>query len=126
MASATTGLAARYGWPTATIPLMLVGLFAIGLGVGYAVGSRGSEIEHLVGRASVGADQASIQVDDVFYGLDGIVPWIDSDGTVHEGDWPTCLTPGQTVTVQFGGQLVDLPGGSGGYRVAYVDCRPIP
>ena len=44
----------------------------------------------------------------------------------RDGDWPACLTPGQTVTVQFGGQLVDLPGGSGGYRVAYVDCRPIP
>ena len=34
MERATTGLAASYGWPTATIPLLLVGLFAIGLGVG--------------------------------------------------------------------------------------------
>ncbi len=74
----------------------------------------------------MGQDQASIQVEDVFYALDGTVPWIDSEGIVHDGDWPTCLTPGRTVTVQFGGQLVDLPGGSGDFRVAYVDCRPIP
>ena len=59
----------------------------------------------------------------MFYGLEGLVPWVDSEGTVHEGDWPACLEPGQTVTVQFGGQLVNLPGGSGAYRVAYVDCR---
>ena len=125
MESATKRSAARQGWPNATIPL-LVGLLAIGLAVGYAVGSQASAVEHLVGRASVGEDQASIQVEDVFYALDGLVPWIDSEGTAHDGGWPACLTPGQTVIVRFGGQLVDLPGGSGEYRVAYVDCRPIP
>lgn len=111
-------------WPPATVALLLVGLLVVGIAVGFAIGSSRSGVEHLVGRASVGSNQASIQVDDVFYGLEGIVPWIDHEGTVHDGDWPACLEAGQTVTVRFGGQLVELPGGSGAYTVAYVDCRP--
>jgi hypothetical protein len=121
----TTSQAGSRRWQPATIPLLLVAVLAVGLAVGYAAGSSGSDVEHLVGRAAVGDEIASIQVDDVFYGLDGLVPWIDSDGSVHEGDWPACLELGQMVTVQCGGQLVTLPTGSGEYRVAYVDCRPV-
>jgi hypothetical protein len=77
----------------------------------------------LGGRRSARTEPAS--VGDIYYALEGLVPWVDGDGVVHDGGWPACLRVRQTMTVRFGGLLVALPDAFTEYRVAYVDCRPV-
>jgi hypothetical protein len=97
----------------------------LGAGLGYLVASNRSSVEELTGRAGVGDHVASIQVGDRFYGVSESVAWIDASGSYHDDGWPDCLGPaGNTSTVRFGAEDVELADGGGFTAVVYVDCRP--
>ena len=71
----------------------------------------------------VGADQASFQVGDMWYGFESSVEWTDSTGAEHDGGWPECLPKLQEVRgVRFSGAVL-WHDTSGIARVVWVDCR---
>jgi hypothetical protein len=80
----------------------------------------------VTGVAGVGSYQAAMQVKGYSYGVTGAgsVSWVDSQGTEHEGGWPTCLTgPGTAHRVTFGWVPVTMPDGGSYRQVVWVDCR---
>lgn len=79
----------------------------------------------LSGVAYVGIHQATIMVAGWAYGIQGAgVPWVDREGTLHDGSWPGCLPgPGKRVQITFGEIPVTLPDGSSWRQVVWVDCR---
>jgi hypothetical protein len=105
---------------------VVVGGILVAAVAGFLVGSHGwTRVVELTGRADVGAQVATIQVDGTAYGLTQSVPWLDAFGSVNEGGWPSCLgAAGNTPIVHFGGMLLPLPDGGSIAVVAYVDCRP--
>ena len=79
----------------------------------------------LRGVAYVGIHEATIMVAGWEYGIQGTsVPWVDGQGTLHEGSWPSCLPgPGKRVPVTFGEIPVTSPDGTSWRQVVWVDCR---
>jgi hypothetical protein len=80
----------------------------------------------VTGVAYSGSYRAAMQVNGYAYGVKGAgsVWWVDSQGTEHEGSWPTCLDGvGTTHRVTFGWVPVTLPDGGTMRQVVWVDCR---
>jgi hypothetical protein len=103
----------------------VVGALLVAVVAGYLIGAhRPGDTTRATGVGYVGDKVVTIRtpVDDWAYGFSGSVPWIDRDGTSHEGGWPACLTPLTQVTVTFGWVPVTYPDGSTARQVAYVDC----
>lgn len=103
--------------------VVIVGILLVG-GLGYVIGTSGSDVTELTGRAAVGDHIASIESGDLFYGVSESVAWIDPTGSLHDDGWPSCLgKAGTTSTVRFGVVAVDIPDVGGMNEVVYVDCR---
>ena len=106
----------------AVLAIVFVTLTAFG--VGYAVG--GNNATHppvFVADGHVGADQASFQVGDTWYGFDSSVSWTDSAGSFHDSGWPECLPMLQEVTrVRFAATTTWV-GQVGVAHVVWVDCQ---
>ena len=84
---------------------------------------RASRTTVLTGIPVVGLNEATITVGGWSYGITGNVTWFDSQGTMHQGSWPTCLRgtgPGKPVT--FGMVPVTAPDGGSWRQVVWVDC----
>ena len=90
----------------------------------FLVGERhASHTTVLTGIPVVGQNEATVTVGGWSYGISGNVTWFDSQGTMHEGSWPTCLRdtgPGRPIT--FGMVPVTTPDGSSWRQVVWVDC----
>jgi hypothetical protein len=95
--------------------------------IAYAIGSSEPTVSHLVGRASVGSNVASIRSQGTFYGVSESVAWIDETGSLHDDGWPDCFGEAGTTTerLRFGAVTVEIPDGGAITSVVYVDCRPI-
>ncbi len=74
----------------------------------------------------------SIEVDGWTYAINDSVPyWIDGEG-VHDGGWPTCLSPNPAksstqvpeVPIRFATVNVDADDVLSWRQVVAVDCRP--
>ena len=93
-------------------------------GSGYATGNHAaSHPTVLVGDGDVGADQATLQVGDTYYGFRSSVSWTDSAGSFHDQGWPACLPRLQAVTgVRFEGATL-WAGNVGFTSVVWVDCQ---
>jgi hypothetical protein len=66
---------------------------------------------------------ASVTVGGWTYGIVGGVTWFDSQGTMHESSWPSCLRgSGLGRPITFGAVPVTAPGGSSWRQVVWVDC----
>ena len=93
-------------------------------GAGYL--ARGHDATHptvFVGDGYVGADQASFQVGDTWFGFQSSVSWTDSSGSFHDSGWPACLPRIQAVTgVRFEGATL-WAGNTGFSSVVWVDCQ---
>jgi hypothetical protein len=103
-----------------------VALFAcLAAGLGFVAGQHhqppGMTLLH--GVAHVGIDEASVSVGGQIYGFagKGNITWADAQGTIHQGDWPACLTPGNH-PITIGAVPVTVDGMSWG-QVVWVDCR---
>jgi hypothetical protein len=102
-----------------------VALFAcLAAALGFVAGEHhqpGMTILH--GVAYVGVNEASVSVGGQVYGFagKGNLTWADAQGTIHQGDWPACLQPGN-VPVTIGTVPVTVDGMSWG-QVVWVDCR---
>jgi len=72
---------------------------------------------------NVGADQASFQVGDTWYGFESSVSWTDSAGSFHDSGRPECLPMLQEVTrVRFAATTTWV-GQVGVAHVVWVDCQ---
>ena len=93
-------------------------------GGGYAAGEKSAtHPDVLTGAGYVGADEASFQVGDTWFGFRSSVSWTDQAGSWHDYGWPACLPKLQTVSdVRFVGTTV-WAGGIGSTQVVWVDCR---
>jgi hypothetical protein len=93
-------------------------------GGGYALGENSATHPSVsTGDGYVGADQASFQVGDTWYGFRSSVSWTDEAGGWHDSGWPACLPKLQTVTgVRFVGTTV-WAGNVGQAQVVWVDCQ---
>jgi hypothetical protein len=103
-----------------------IGVAAIALAVvvGFAFGSRRSDVATMTGTAMVGNHVASIKSGDTYYGVRDSVAWFDTSGSFHEDGWPDCLTSGSQVNVQFGVVPVTAPESGLTFNdVTYIDCR---
>ena len=93
-------------------------------GSGYLAGDHAAiHPSVLVGDGYVGADQASFQVGDTWYGFQSSVSWTDSAGSFHESGWPACLPRIQAVSgVRF--EVTTFWAGNIGLSpVVWVDCQ---
>ena len=108
------------------VVLAAAALVAVVTVIAYAAG-RNSAPTHTItrtGTAHVGDDEASIVAGGWTYGVQGSVPWVDGDGSFHDGGWPSCLAPvGSTVRLSFGEVAVHAPNRTGYRAVVWVDCR---
>ncbi len=76
------------------------------------------------GQGYVGTDQVTVESGGWSYGAKvSAVEWIDAQGGLHTGDWPTCLTRFVTQSVRFLAASVSVDGFSLRPIVA-IDCRP--
>jgi hypothetical protein len=93
-------------------------------GVGYASGNiSATHPPALTGDGYVGADQASFQVGETWYGFRSSVAWTDEAGSWHDTGWPVCLPKLQAVTgVRFVGTTI-WAGNVGQTQVIWVDCQ---
>jgi hypothetical protein len=105
-------------WATALLAVVLV------FGAGYWVGGeRALHLPTYIGDGYVGADQASFQVGDTWYGFESSVAWTDGSGAEHSEGWPACLPKLHDVKhVRFAGAVM-WHGGSGEATVVWVDCQ---
>lgn len=119
-----TGSDARASHSARTRMALMFAIAVIASGsLGYWAGRPGSATEH-TGTAYVGDHIFSVTVDGWTYGAVDSVPWIDSEGSVLDHGWPTCLsTVGASQRVTFGAADVTLPTGAGWRAVLWVDCR---
>ena len=99
-------------------------LLIVAFGGGYAAGENSATHPSVsIGDGYVGADQASFQVGDTWYGFRSSVSWTDEAGSLHDSGWPACLPKLQTVTgVRFVGTMV-WADNVGSAQVVWVDCR---
>lgn len=108
---------------TAALVVLLIAVATFG--VGYRMGGD-SAIHPTVYTADgyVGADVASFEVGDMYYGFRSSVSWTDSAGSFHDSGWPECLPKIQTVKgVRFAGTTL-WAGNVGLASVVWVDCQP--
>ena len=108
----------------------MVGALVLAIAVAltaYAIGSSEPPVSHLIGRASVGSDVASIRSGGALYGVSQSVAWIDEEGSLHDDGWPDCFGEAGTTTgrLRFGIATVEIPDWGNITSVVYVDCRPI-
>ncbi|GGO86020.1 hypothetical protein GCM10011584_07370 [Nocardioides phosphati] len=116
------------------------GVALAGVG-GYALGSMGTATAHWHGvtikRAAVVSNGdhrlLTVRDKDWSYGLvDSVTHWIDREGSLHQGGWPSCLEPAHpmggpeanpgVVAFRFASVKTKLDGGE--LRpVVLVDCR---
>ncbi|MGZ4560245.1 MAG: hypothetical protein ACXVXJ_04620 [Mycobacteriaceae bacterium] len=105
---------------------VVVGFIALACGI--AIGVAWQNNEHRgqwqTGRGYIGIHEVSVRSQGWTYGVDdaAVVPWIDSDGTWHEGGWPACLRRFQTQPVTFQARSVTIDGRTWRPIVA-IDCR---
>jgi hypothetical protein len=91
---------------------------------GYLVGKHQSPVTVVTGVAAVGDHEATVTAGGWSYGIQGDVPfWIDSQGGMHDGGWPSCLNLGQRQTVTIRVVPASLPGVMSWRQVVWVDCR---
>jgi hypothetical protein len=93
-------------------------------GAGYWIG--GDRLGHApvyTGDGYVGADQASLQVGDTWYGFESSVSWTDSAGSFHDSGWPDCLPKLQAVTGVRFAALTTWVAQVGIAQVVWVDCQ---
>ena len=96
----------------------------LAFGSGYLAGDyRATHPPILTGDGYVGADQASLQVGDTWYGFSGPVLWTDVTGGIHQGDWPTCLPQLQSVTGIRFAAMKAFADDTGTEEIFWVDCR---
>lgn len=106
----------------------LVAVALLALGLAFAAGYLVRDASHpgltiYTGSGYVGADQASFQVGDTWYGFESSVAWTDRAGAEHANGWPACLPRLQSVqNVRFGGAVI-WHGTTGEALVLWVDCR---
>jgi len=100
---------------------MVLGLIA---GLTFLAGERhGSRTTTLTGTAYIGIDEATVTVAGWSYGISGSVTWFDSQGTLHDSGWPSCLRAvGRHVPIKFGAVPVTGPGISW-RQIVWVGCR---
>jgi hypothetical protein len=112
-------------WRRRPLQLLAAAVAACALfAVGFLVGKHQSPITVLTGVAAVGDHQAQVTAGGWTYGFsDSVEMWIDSQGSLHEGGWPSCLRLGQRPTITFGAVPVSLPGDYSWRQVVWVDCR---
>jgi len=91
----------------------------------FAVGRQDrGHMRTLSGNAQVGDHLASVIVGGWAYGIVDSVAWVDSQGSLHESGWPTCLQPvGASVHIRFGVVPVTGPNHRSWREVVWVDCR---
>lgn len=111
----------RRAFPVVAIVVLLA--VAVAFGAGYWIGGqRALHLPTYTADGYVGADQASFQVGDTWYGFESSVAWTDRTGAVHDGGWPECLPKLREVKgVRFSGAVL-WHGDSGTARVVWVDC----
>ena len=96
----------------------------LAFGIGYWTGGGGAtQIPIYTAAGYVGADKASFQIDDKWYGFESSVPWRDEAGAEHEGGWPQCLPRLQEVQNVRLAASVLWHGDNGIARVVWVDCQ---
>ena len=108
-----------------TLAVVAAVFLVVGVSVGsYAAGEyNATHPSVLIGDGYVGADQASLQVGDTWYGFRSSVSWTDEAGSQHDSGWPACLPKLQIVTgVRFVGATV-WAGNVGQAQVVWVDCQ---
>lgn len=109
-----------------SLVLIVVGLVALtcGLTMGLAWHRNGIRDQWQTGRGYVGIREVSVRSQGWTYGTDAAaaVPWIDADGTWHEGGWPACLRRFKTQPVRFQARSVTIAGNTWRPIVA-IDCR---
>jgi hypothetical protein len=93
-------------------------------GAGYRVATVNAERAPVyTGQGYVGADQATFESGDTFYGFTSSVAWTDETGSFHDSGWPACLTKLQEVSsVRFAAQTIWV-GQIGTAQVVWVDCQ---
>jgi hypothetical protein len=103
--------------------LIAPAIVLVGLG-GYWLGTLRSDVEVLSGTAYTLQGQASVSAGGTYYGVDPGVPWEDAAGTWHVSDeMPGCLrTVGRSLTIRFGGLIVNNPQGLGEDVAVWVVC----
>jgi len=79
--------------PKPLLAAFAVFLLAIGLVLGFGVGSNKSQPRwyDTPATVSVEAKKASFDSDGYVFGIQGSVAWIDEAGELHDGGWPDCL-----------------------------------
>jgi hypothetical protein len=94
-------------------------------GLAFLAGERhASRTTVLTGIPFIGQNEATITVRGWSYGIVGDVTWFDSQGTQHQGSWPSCLrNPGRGVPITFGAVPVTAPDGNSWRQVVWVDCQ---
>jgi DNA-binding CsgD family transcriptional regulator len=106
--------------------IAVTAVIALALSFGLGSATRSAENLRLTvyeGNGYVGADVASFQVGETWYGFRSSVAWTDRAGTEHYGGWPDCLPRLQSVEgVRFGAAVV-WHGNSGEGLILWVDCR---
>jgi hypothetical protein len=96
----------------------------VAFAAGYWVGSdRATHLPIYTADGYVGANQASFQVGDTWYGFESTVSWTDSGGTFHDDGWPECLPQLQEVKGVRIAAAVLWVDGIGVSRVVWVDCQ---
>jgi hypothetical protein len=100
---------------------VVLGLVAVAGTVGYLIGNRGHRsVSTRTGIAYASPSEASIVTSGWTYGFVPLdVPWIDSQGTIHEGTRPSCLPSSRRSRIVFG--TVDVPA-IGQRSVVWVRC----
>lgn len=98
-------------------------LISLGVGGGYLLGTRRSDVTVLAGTFYSGAKEAGGQVDGWWYGIKASVPeWEDATGTWHQDGWPDCLNRVGYHRITFGYIPVGLPSGASWREVVWVAC----
>jgi hypothetical protein len=105
-----------------TVALVALCLIVVAFGVGEGHGRRTTV---LTGVAYTGLNEATVTVAGWSYGISGTgITWYDSQGTLHDNGWPSCLRGiGRRVPITFGAVPVTGPGGDSWRQVVWVDCR---
>lgn len=125
--------------PTLRSAVLLVGAVAVAAGIGGFVAgadAAGKADWHTATVEVVGESAhplVSVEVDGWTYAIDESLPyWIDAAG-VHEGGWPTCLSPNPPgpatqvpleVPIRFASMHIQAEGVLTWRQVVAVDCRP--
>jgi hypothetical protein len=97
---------------------LLVVIVAVALG--YVVGNRDHQsVTTRTGIAYASPSQASVVARGWTYSISLDVPWIDSQGTIHQGGRPSCLPAYRRSPIVFG--TVNVPA-IGMRSVVWVRC----